>query len=212
MKQKMITNALAVLVAGALSLAGIAQVEAAGVPGLSGRGAPGGRGPGISQPAAPASLSAEAQAGLRYMYAEEQLARDVYAALAARWGAPIFANISQSEAAHMAAVAAVLEAHGLAIPAQQPPEFQALYDELLAQGEASLREAYQVGVTIEERDLADLEARLALTDQAELQRLYTNLHRGSTNHLRAFSSALNGQPGPGLPPRTPAGGGGRRGP
>lgn len=211
MKQKMISNALAVLLAGAISLPGTAGADVADGPGLSGRGAPGGRGPGASQPAA-AGLSQEEQAGLNYMYAEEQLARDVYAALAARWGVPIFANISRSEQTHLEAVGAVLEAHGLAAPAQRPPAFQALYEELVVRGEASLTEAYRVGMAIEELDIADLEARLALTDQVDLERLYGNLRRGSNNHLRAFTGALDGQSGMGQPSRAPGGGGGRRGP
>jgi len=67
-------------------------------------------------------------------------------------------------------------------------------------------------VTIEELDIADLEARLALTDQSDLQRVYTSLRRGSSNHLRAFTSALSGQSGTGKPPSAPGGGRGRRGP
>ncbi|MCB0134315.1 MAG: DUF2202 domain-containing protein, partial [Caldilineaceae bacterium] len=67
------------------------------------------------------------------------------------------------------------------------PAFQALYDELVAQGSISAAEALKVGVAIEELDIADLEQRIAETDNADIQLLYSNLLAGSENHLRAFS-------------------------
>ena len=40
------------------------------------------------------------------------------------------------------------------------PEFQTLYDQLIAQGSISLYEGLLVGVAIEELDIADLEEQL----------------------------------------------------
>jgi hypothetical protein len=45
-------------------------------------------------------------------------------------------------------------------------------------------------VTIEKKDIADLESRIAATDRADLKAVYGNLLRASQNHLRAFERVL----------------------
>ncbi|MBL8057008.1 MAG: DUF2202 domain-containing protein [Anaerolineales bacterium] len=158
--------------------------------------------PGTALPAAdPAGLTAAEGDGLLFMYEEEKLARDVYTALYAQWGLTTFQTISQSEQAHLDAVAVLLERYGLAAPAPVAPgafvnaDLQALYTDLMARGSQSAAEALQVGGLIEEVDLQDLGMRLAQTDQADIQQVYTNLQAGSENHLRAFARALARQTG-----------------
>lgn len=149
----------------------------------------------------PAGLSAEETAALAYMREEEKLAHDVYLALYARWGSATFQNIANSEQAHTEAVRALLERYGLADPASSQvgvfanPELQALYTTLIAQGSGSLAEALKVGAAIEEIDILDLQERLAQTDNADIQQVFTNLLHASGNHLRAFASALQTQTG-----------------
>ncbi len=140
-----------------------------------------------------AAVSAQEIADLQYMREEEKLAHDIYAAMYAKYGLPIFNNISRSEAQHMSAVKNLLDRYGIADPAagKAAGEFtnsdlQALYDQLLAQGNLSLNDALKVGVVIEQTDIQDLQTRLAATTQWDVQRVYTNLLRGSQNHLRAF--------------------------
>jgi hypothetical protein len=72
-------------------------------------------------------------------------------------------------------------------------ELQALYDQLVDQGSQSLVEALKVGAAIEEIDILDLEAYLSQTENADIQRVYESLVRGSRNHLRAFVSSLERQ-------------------
>ena len=52
-----------------------------------------------------------------------------------------------------------------------------------------------VGVAIEERDIADLKARIAATDRADLKAMYGNLLRASQSHLNAFTRQLDGSAG-----------------
>ncbi len=143
---------------------------------------------------------AEAQ-GLIFMREEEKLARDVYLALYETWGLPVFQNIATSEQAHMDSIKTLLDGYGLADPAQaQPgaftnPDLQALYDELVARGSQSLAEAVKVGGAIEEIDILDLQEYLAATSNTSLQQVYTNLLRGSENHLRSFANTLQTQTG-----------------
>lgn len=147
--------------------------------------------------AVPGTLSEDERASLLFMREEEKLAHDVYVTLYDQWGLRVFSNITASEQKHTDAVAALLSAFGLADPTIgngvgefTNPDLQALYDELVAQGSVSVTEALKVGVAIEELDIADLEQRIAETDNADIQRVYSNLLAGSTNHLRAFSSNL----------------------
>lgn len=163
--------------------------------------APAEAGSGQLPAAAPAGLSQTESEGLLFMYEEEKLARDVYAALYTQWGLTTFQNISASEQAHMDAIAGLLDRYALAIPAPAAPgqfanaDLLALYSELVARGSQSLAEALKVGGAIEEIDIQDLDTRQAQTSQAGIQQVYANLRRGSENHLRAFASALQAQTG-----------------
>lgn len=152
----------------------------------------------------PAALSPAEAAALQFMREEEKLAHDVYVALGSRWGLPEFSNIAASEQQHTDAVAALLARYQVSDPAVGKgagvftnPELQALYNELIAQGGVSAEAALRVGGLIEEVDILDLQERLAATKNADILRVYSNLLRGSENHLRAFVTAwegLTGQP------------------
>ena len=138
-------------------------------------------------------LSQAERADLCLMREEEKIARDVYLNLFERWQLPPFGNISGSEQVHMDAMLALLEKHGLPDPAHgletgrfRNPELQELYAQLLAQGSSSMEDAIQVGLLIEELDIADLRAALSRTDRPEILAIYADLERGSRNHLRAF--------------------------
>jgi hypothetical protein len=148
------------------------------------------------------ALTAEEAADLQYMREEEKLAQDVYTLLGAKYGSRVFTNIARSEAQHTATVQELLDAFKVADPAAGRPagsyaddELQALYATLVAQGGKSLTDAINVGIAIEERDIADLEARIAATDRADLKAAYGNLLRASENHLSAFTRQLDGGSG-----------------
>ena len=164
----------------------------------NGNGGPSGTPCEACQSTTPATtpLSATEKESLLYMREEEKLARDVYTAFYARYGLRVFSNIATSEQAHMDAVLTLLNRYGLADPAAAAPgvfnndDLQALYDDLIDQGNASLTAALQAAVLIEETDIADLQDGLALTSHADLRAVYNNLLRASQNHLRAFSRQL----------------------
>ena len=153
-------------------------------------------------------LSPEEEATLLAMRVEEKLARDVYATLYDLWNMPIFLNISQSESRHTASIAKLLSAYNITDPVDdsqigvfEDPEIQKLFTDLIAQGSVSLADAYVVGATIEEMDIIDLEEALAETDNADLERVYSNLKNGSIHHLSAFSRAIENQTGTDYIPR-----------
>jgi hypothetical protein len=70
------------------------------------------------------------------------------------------------------------------------PELQELYDQLVADGGVSLRDALEVGVLIEETDIEDLRAALLTTREKPVRNVFGNLLNGSLNHLAAFRSWL----------------------
>ena len=158
----------------------------------------------LSVPAA--DVSAEETAGLLFMSEEEKLARDVYTVLAAVWGQNSFANIASSEQQHMDQIKILLDRYALTDPAQAPGQFtdanlQALYDQLVAQGNLSLSDALKAGAAIEEIDILDLQTRFAQTDNPDIQLVYNSLMKGSFNHLQAFTSILTRQTGETYQPR-----------
>lgn len=143
-----------------------------------------------------AALTTAEEAALQFMREEEKLARDVYLTLYAEHGARQFSNVARSEQTHTDRVRELMLQYEVAdLSATEPgvfniPELQALHDALVAQGRASLAAAYQVGVLIEETDIADLEAHMAQTDNPDLLQVFTSLRNGSLNHLAAFSRGL----------------------
>lgn len=69
---------------------------------------------------------------------------------------------------------------------------QALFDKWLTEGKASPQAAAQVGVQLEQLDIADIDEFLAQKPERELKQILENLRRGSENHLAAFQRQLSG--------------------
>lgn len=143
-------------------------------------------------------ISPEESSGLLYMREEEKLARDVYAAMYAKWNLSPFTNIARSEQMHMDAVLTLITRYSLTDPVgtEAPGVFkdaalQNLYTALMAQGTKSASDALQVGATIEEVDIVDLQKHLKENDNEDIALVYDNLMRGSRNHLRAFVKNLS---------------------
>jgi hypothetical protein len=150
-----------------------------------------------SASAAESALSKDVAADLAFVREEEKMARDVYLALAERWGLAMFSGISRSETQHMNAMLSLLNRYSLKDPVGSAPkgafadsEIQGLYSTLVAQGRTSLVEALKVGAFIEDFDIVDIRTRLAMNPPATISAVYQNLMRGSRNHLRAFVSQL----------------------
>lgn len=134
---------------------------------------------------------------LLYLIEEEKLAHDVYTKMYELYGAKVFGNILSSEQTHQSRVLTLLEARDIADPRSSEigvfrnQELHALYDQLIAQGRQNAVEAYKVGVTIEEKDIADINAQLATATDTDVVTTLEDLRRGSENHLRAFNRQLS---------------------
>jgi len=142
-------------------------------------------------------LSDAEKSALLFLREEEKLARDVYTALYARWGVPVFSNIATAESQHTASVKTLLDRYGLTDPvAVDTPgifvdsELQAAYTQLVAQGNQSLEEALKAGVTIETLDIEDLRALITISAHNDVTQVAQNLLHGSQNHLAAFTRLL----------------------
>jgi hypothetical protein len=138
--------------------------------------------------------SAALQSRLKYMVEEEKLARDVYTVLAISSAYPRFKNIANAEQFHLDQMSMVLADYGLWNPTlKRKPgvffntELSALYKTLIAKGQLSSLDAIQVGIIIEEKDIADLTAMESLITQEDIQFVVNYLKAGSINHLAAFN-------------------------
>ena len=150
----------------------------------------------------PVDLDDTIAADLVFVREEEKLARDVYLTLDAIYapdGVNIFFNIASSEQKHMDAVKNLLDKYGIVDPVTDDAigvftdqVLQDMYDELVALGELSLVDALNVGILIEEYDIADLQECIALgVLPTDVARVYANLLAGSYNHLEAFTKVLD---------------------
>ena len=137
--------------------------------------------------------SAALQSRLKYMVEEEKLARDVYTVLAKTAAYPKFKNIANAEQFHLDQMSMVLKDYGLWNPTlKRGPgvfynkELTALYKTLITKGKLSALDAIEVGIIIEEKDIADLTAMEKLITQEDIQFVVNYLLAGSRNHLAAF--------------------------
>lgn len=135
--------------------------------------------------------------GLIFMLEEEKVARDVYEHLYNTWGLRVFTNIAKAEQKHMNTIQLLANKYVLQIPAGLETrgvfinsDLQALYDQLIAKGNTSLVDALEVGVTVEEVDIADLEEIIEAGVPEDLKTAYENLLNGSYKHLDAFNNQL----------------------
>ena len=158
--------------------------------------------PAYAQTTVTSPLSEQEVRGLLRMVEEEKLAGDVYQALYERTGLRNFSNIVQSERQHQRAVQGLLQTYRLTDPTAgkragefTDPEFTQLYQQLVTQGARSNVDALKVGALIEELDIADLNQLTRQTQRADIKWVYTNLNRGSRNHLRSFDTTLKRQSG-----------------
>lgn len=137
-------------------------------------------------------LTDEEVASLQFMIEEEKVARDVYLEMFDVHDLRVFDNVSKSEQRHMDAVLFLIDGYNVVNPASDErgvfvnPDLQSLYDTLVEQGRAGIEEALKVGALIEETDIVDLNNWLEKVENANVEIVYANLLKGSTNHLRAF--------------------------
>jgi hypothetical protein len=143
-------------------------------------------------------LTDKQKSDLLYMVEEEKLARDTYLYFNNLWESKIFQNIANSEQKHMDRMKALAEKYSLEIPVTfdtkgefQNEELQTLYNTLIEKGKNSLVDALEVGVSIEEADIADLEGLIDTDDlPKEFKTSYEKLLKGSYNHLKNFNKQL----------------------
>lgn len=146
------------------------------------------------------TLSDNDKAALLFMLEEERLARDVYVYLNSLWETPQFTNIQNSEKQHMSKVEELLKAAGVSytiLPAGQfsSTELQELYNKFKEDGKTSKLAALNIGATIEDLDIVDLQEYMDATDNSDLKNTFSSLQCASRNHLRAFVSAIEAEGG-----------------
>lgn len=145
-------------------------------------------------PVASAEVTDADKVTMQKMREEERMARDLYQHFSNKYnGARPFSNIVNSEQNHFDMMGALLARNGVQDPSAglnpgtyAMPEIQALYDNWLQQGNASINSAFQVGVDLETADIADLEDAIAATNDADAKTTYERLLAASRNHLQAF--------------------------
>jgi|UniRef100_UPI0040497FB3 hypothetical protein len=137
--------------------------------------------------------SPELKMSLKYIVEEEKLARDVYTVLAKTAAYPKFRNIANAEQFHMDQMSMVLADYGIWNPTlnRKPgvffnKELSALYKTLITKGQRSPLDAIEVGIIIEEKDIADLTAMESIVTQEDIKFVISYLKAGSINHLAAF--------------------------
>lgn len=148
----------------------------------------------IAASAASVALSDTETDAISFMREEEKMARDLYTSFGELYDVPIFDRIANSEQRHFDSIGTLITRYDLDDPASgngigefTDPQLQALYEQLLAQGSTSLADAIQVGIIVEETDIADLQEELGSVTSFDVKRVFTMLERGSQRHLVAFN-------------------------
>ncbi len=142
------------------------------------------------------TLTQQQKDDLQYMAEEEKLAHDVYTALAAKFPGTMFSRIADSEQQHLDSVRSLLARYDLADPTAgraigqfASADISALYADLMGSA-STVTAAYQVGVTIEKDDLAELDRADNGVTAPDVNLVYGNLAKASERHLAAFERNL----------------------
>lgn len=161
--------------------------------------APQTNGPQADAPRADAPVADDPLAAdLLFLREEEKLARDVYRTLFEKWRLMPHQNIASSEQTHTDRVRSTLAVFNLADPVADDSvgvfvnvQLAALYTDLVNKGLSSEIGSLEVGATIEDLDIRDLNQMINRTQDPSVLAMYDALQCGSRNHLRAFTSQLS---------------------
>ncbi|MFH6768858.1 DUF2202 domain-containing protein [Gaetbulibacter aquiaggeris] len=140
-------------------------------------------------------LSVTDTEALLFMLEEEKLARDTYEFLDSEWGLIQFANIKISEQSHMDAIITLLEQSKTPYTILPYGEFdddhlQDYYNQFVENGQLSQANALQIGATIEDLDIVDLQEFINHVESTSVIEVFESLKCGSGNHLRSFVSSI----------------------
>ena len=143
-------------------------------------------------------LTEEEKEAIIYMREEEKLARDVYRELYKTTKSRVFENIPVSEKRHMDAFAQLIDRYDLEDPVKDESargvftnkEFEKKYKELIAKGKKSDKDAYEVGMMVEDINMFNLIKYGNATDKADLKLAYNTLLEQSKHHMTAFYKNL----------------------
>ena len=69
-------------------------------------------------------------------------------------------------------------------------ELQDLYDQFVNDGSQNLENALQIGATIEDMDIVDLQQNIDETSNTQIIAVFESLKCGSRNHLRSFVNTI----------------------
>ena len=141
------------------------------------------------------NLSDTDREALLFMLEEEKLARDTYEFLDSEWGLIQFANIKISEQSHMDAIITLLERSKTPFTILPYGEFeddhlQDYYNQFVENGQLSQANALQIGATIEDLDIVDLQEFINDAESPSVIKVFESLKCGSGNHLRSFVSSI----------------------
>jgi hypothetical protein len=142
-------------------------------------------------------LTEQEKSDLIFLRQEEKLARDVYVYAYQKYAHFVFNNISNSEQTHIDNMIGLLTKYNVVDPATglangifADDELQALYNQLIAKVDISLIDALEVGATIEDLDISDIQRFYTNTTKSDILKVYDVLTCGSRNHLRGFTGQL----------------------
>jgi len=128
---------------------------------------------------------------LLFMLEEEKLARDTYMYLDDLWSINQFSNIKNSEQTHMNVIEDLLIQNDIEYIILPLGEFenqalQDFYNQFVIDGAVNQANALQIGATIEDLDIVDLQDYMNATTNTSLIAVFNSLQCGSRNHLRSF--------------------------
>ncbi len=146
-----------------------------------------------------ADIGDEQKEKILFMLEEQKLAKDIYSYLNELWGNRAFKYVSKSEEKHIDFLKTLADKYNIEIPISldirgefKNEELQMQYNSYLERGKVSTVDALEIGVAIEERDISELETILDSESElpTDIKNVYSNLLKGSYNHLKAFNRQL----------------------
>jgi len=137
---------------------------------------------------------------LWYQLELEKVAMDYYDAMYVKWDVLAFRNLSRSEKRHMECMELLIQEMGdenlvdiKEVGKFKHSDLQTLYDNVMKLGSESLNKAFLASANLEEKNIKDVEALMAMSENEEVHFSLNNLLVSSKCHLNIMVCHLKNQ-------------------
>lgn len=144
------------------------------------------------------TLSTQEIDGMKYMVENEKLLRDYFTAMNDKFDVPLFNQLAENEQSHLDLLSVKFDIYDLENPANAlgagefvNPELHLCYDDLIANGGASIYAGLIAGIAKVEEDLLDIPLLIdQLEGNQDIEQVYSKILDESQSNLETLKAEM----------------------